>query len=109
MRSVRRTAEFDAKAMRLFPPVAGRDWSRYQQFLDTIVHPAGTRLAGSWDRYANDDGDLALIVMRDDEFADVIIFARVLNDEIVLWNFLSDDERRHNQGVMAGDQRAAHG
>jgi hypothetical protein len=93
--------------MRLFPPVAGRDWSRYQQFLDTIVHPAGTRLADSWERYANDDGDLGLIVMRDDEFANVIIFARVLDDEIVLWNFLSDEERRHDRRVMVGDQRAA--
>ena len=108
IRGVRRTADFDAKVMRLFPPLAGRDWSRYQQFLDAIVRPAETRLVTAWDRYANDDGDLALIVMSDDEFDNVIIFARVLDDEIVLWNFLSDEERKYNRHVMAGEQRSAH-
>ena len=51
IRGVRRTADFDAKVMRLFPPLAGRDWSRYQQFLDAIVRPAETRLVTAWDRY----------------------------------------------------------
>jgi hypothetical protein len=63
------------------------------------VHPAERRLATTWDRNANDEGDLGLIVMRDDQFGSIIIVARVLADGIVPWNFLSEKERRYSRQV----------
>jgi hypothetical protein len=106
IRSVRRTAEFDGKVKGLFPPIAGTDWSRYQHFLDRIVQPAEKRLATTWDRYANEDGDLGLIIIRDDHFGSIIIFARVLNEQVVLWNFLSEQERQYSRSVIAGKRQA---
>jgi uncharacterized protein YbjT (DUF2867 family) len=108
IRSIRRTAAFDRKVIALFPPTAGTDWSRHENFLDTIVRPAERRLATAWDRYANDDGDLGLIVIRDNYFSTTIIFARVLNDEIVLWNFVSEEERQYSRRVIAGEGQAVH-